>query len=112
MPRPLSFVAILGLLIATPASAQDASSFFRATTLSGYIDSYYAYNRNNPATPCAIVNGVRIFNCLHAFDVDRSSFSLNLANIAIDKAATPGSRAGFRVDLSFGTGAALIAGEQ
>ena len=98
--------------IAAVASAQDASSFFRATTLSGYIDSYYAYNRNNPATPCAIVNGVKIFNCLHAFDVDRSSFSVNLANVAIDKLPTPGSRAGFRVDLSFGTGAALIAGEQ
>jgi hypothetical protein len=100
------------LAAALPAAAQDASSFFSKVSLSGYVDSYYAYNRNNPDTPCQIVNGVQIFNCLHAFDVDRSSFGINLAALAIEKMPSQGSRVGFRVELAFGPGAELIAGEQ
>ena len=98
--------------LASRASAQEARQFFEHTSISGYVDAYYAYNRNNPVTPCAVVNGVQIFNCLHAFDVDRSSFSINLAAVGIEKMPTTGSRVGYRVDLAFGTGAALIAGEQ
>jgi hypothetical protein len=104
--------SVVTLMLVTPAAAQDPAGSFRNFSIGGYVDAYYAYNRNNPATPCAIVNGVKIFNCLHAFDVDRSSFSINLANVAIEKTPSPGSRAGFRVDLDFGAGAALIAGDQ
>jgi hypothetical protein len=59
-----------------------------------------------------VVNGVQIFNCLHAFDVARSAFSLNLAALAVEKVPTADSRAGLRVDLDFGSGTALIAGTQ
>lgn len=104
--------AMLLSTIGSTASAQDAQGFFAHTSIAGYIDSYYAYNRNNPATPCEVVNGVQIFNCLHAFDVDRSSFSINLAALAIEKMPSPDSRVGYRVELAFGPGAELIAGEQ
>jgi len=104
--------AIVAVLIAAPVFAQDASGFFRDILMSGFVDAYYAYNRNHPATPCAVVNGIQIFNCLHAFDVAQSMFSLNLANLAVEKVPTPGSRAGLRVALDFGSGAELIAGEQ
>ncbi|HUK35989.1 MAG TPA: outer membrane beta-barrel protein, partial [Vicinamibacterales bacterium] len=109
--RSAAMVAIV-VAIAAPAAAQDAPTFFSRTSLSGYIDTYYAYNRNHPATPCAVVNGVEIFNCLHAFDVANNSFSINLAALAVEKVPTADSRVGFRVDLGFGSGPALIAGEQ
>src|SRR5215831_3643735 len=93
--------AIVAVLIAAPVFAQDASGFFLDILMSGFVDAYYAYNRNHPATPCAVVNGIQIFNCLHAFDVAQSMFSLNLANLAVEKVPTPGSRAGLRVALDF-----------
>jgi hypothetical protein len=100
------------LAAALPAAAQGASNFFSKVSLSGYVDSYYTYNRNNPATPCEVINGVQVFNCLHAFDVDRSSFGVNLAALAIEKMPSPDSRVGYRVELAFGPGAELIAGDQ
>ena len=106
------YKAIVALLIAAPVAAQDASGFFRNIAIFGYLDGYYDYNRNHPATPCAVVNGVQIFNCLHAFDVARSSFSVNLAELSVEKVPTAESRAGLRVDLGFGTGAELVAGNQ
>jgi hypothetical protein len=96
--------------LSTPAAAQSTSTFFARITLSGYVDPYYAYNFNHPATPCKVVNGVPVFNCLHAFDVARNSFSLNLAALALERVPTGDSRGGFRIDLGYGSGAALIAG--
>jgi hypothetical protein len=96
--------------LSTPAAAQGTSTFFGRTALSGYVDTYYAYNLNHPATPCKVVNGVPVFNCLHAFEVARNAFSVNLAALALAKVPTGDSRGGFRIDLGFGAGAALIAG--
>jgi Putative beta-barrel porin-2, OmpL-like. bbp2 len=104
--------SIVALTFVTPAAAQDASSVFRSFSIGGYLDAYYAYNRNHPATPCAVVNGIQIFNCLHAFDVAQSEFSLNLAALTVEKTVSADSRAGLRVDLGFGSGAELIAGQQ
>jgi hypothetical protein len=98
--------------LSVPAAAQGTSSFFGGITLSGYVDTYYAYNFNHPATPCRVVNGVTVFNCLRAFDVARSSFSLNLAALALEKVPTGDSRGGFRIDLGYGSGAELIAGAE
>ena len=104
--------ACAALVIAAPAAAQNAASFFARTTFSGYVDTYYAYNLNRPATPCQVVNGVEVFNCLHAFDVVRNGFSLNLVDLGIDKTPTGDSRGGFHVDLSYGAGELLVAGAE
>jgi hypothetical protein len=80
-------------------------------TISGFVDIYYAYNFNTPATPCAVVNDVAVFNCLHVFDVAQNSFSLNLASFGLEKTPTADSRAGFRLDLMFGPGAGLVTGD-
>ncbi len=104
--------ACAAIVIAAPAAAQDAASFFSRTAVSGYIDTYYAYNLNRPRTPCQVVNGVEVFNCLHAFDVAHNAFSLDLANLALEKAPTADSRGGFLVDLSYGSGERLVAGAE
>ena len=109
----LSF-AIGGLvaLLATPALAQgqqpppnpDASflNFFRKTELSGFADLYYTYNLNKPAKPCTTLAGVAVFNCLSNFNFAHNSFSLNLAELALEKKPASDSRGGFRVDLDYG----------
>jgi Putative beta-barrel porin-2, OmpL-like. bbp2 len=85
-------------------------AFFKNTELSGFVDTYYAYNFNRPATACATVGGVDMFNCLHNFDVAHNSFSLNMAKLALEKKPTTDSRGGFRVDLTYGQSAALVGG--
>jgi hypothetical protein len=117
--------ALLSALIAAPAAAQDAPAapvppadpnpvltFFKGTELSGFVDTYYSYNFNTPSKPCATVGGVPIFNCLHNFDVAHNSFSLNLAELALEKKPTADSRAGFRIDLDYGSAAAIVAGAE
>jgi hypothetical protein len=99
---------------APPAPAAPAENplltFFKNTELSGFVDTYYSYNFNTPAKACATVGGVGIFNCLHNFDVAHNSFSLNLAEVALEKKPTTDSRGGFRVDLDYGSAAAIVAG--
>jgi len=99
-----------------PASAQDASAkqdsatldFFRRTEISGFVDTYYTYNFNQPSEPCATVAGVSISNCLYNFNVAHNSMSLNLAEVALEKKPVADSRAGFRVDLDYGPTATLV----
>jgi hypothetical protein len=90
-------------------SENPVLTFFKQTEVSGFVDAYYSYNFNTPATPCAVVSEVEIFNCLHAFDVARQSLSLNLAELALDKKPTARSRGGYRLDLDYGPAATLVA---
>jgi hypothetical protein len=85
-------------------------TFFKNTELMGFIDTSYTYNFNTPAKPCTTVGGVAVFNCAHAFDVAHNAFSLNLAELALEKKPTAESRGGFRLDLDYGSTAAIVAG--
>jgi putative OmpL-like beta-barrel porin-2 len=101
------FAVCLALPVAaqTPAPAdpaQDATtlSFFRRVEISGFVDGYYQYNFNTPIT--------RRDGPERLFDVRHDSFSLNLAEFAVEKKPTSDSRAGFRLDLDFGPTADLV----
>ena len=87
-----------------PAAKQDSATmdFFRKTEVSGFVDMYYTYNFNTPAKPCTTVAGVAVFNCLYNFNVAHNSFSLSLAEVALEKKPTSDSRGGFRIDLDYG----------
>ena len=101
---------------AAPVAAQDKPAdkpeeksapnpvlkFFEGTELSGFVDVYYAYNFNKPTVACATSGGVSAFNCLHNFDFAHNSFSLNLAELALEKKPTADSRGGYRVDFDYG----------
>src|SRR4029453_5130922 len=94
-----------------PAPAENpVLKFFSSTELTGFGDAYYTSTFNNPAKECVTVGGVAIFNCLHNFDVAHNAFSLNLAELALEKKPSTDSRAGFRVDLDYGSAAAVVAG--
>ena len=92
------------------AAENPVLTFFKNTELSGFVDTYYAYNFNTPKSPCATVGGVAISTCLHNFDVAHNAFSLNLAELALEKKPAAGSRGGFRIDLDYGSAAAIVAG--
>ena len=92
-----------------PAPLQNpVLKFFAETRLTGLIDTYYSYNFNTPNTPCSVADGVEIFNCLHAFDVAHNAFRLSFAELALEKKPTSASRLGYRLDVDYGTGAALV----
>src|SRR5437016_5301945 len=74
-------LALLSASIAAPALAQQSSDkfvdFFRRTELSGFVDGYYGYNFNTPAT--------RKAGPEPTFDVTHNSSSLNLAEISLER---------------------------
>ena len=65
--------------------------------LSAFVDFYYAYafNKTDPS--------------LRSFDVLHNAFSMSLAEVALEKAASQESRVGGRIDLDFGPTADLVA---
>ena len=83
----------------TPAAESSGLSFFKQIALSGFTDVYFGYNFNTPSTGQAQ---------LRAFDVQHNSFSLNLAELALEKKPTSDSRGGFRVDLDYGPTATMV----
>ncbi len=84
---------------AAPASATSATSpsegLFAGTTVNVNLDGYYGYNFNAP---------VGRVNLLRAYDVSSNSFSLNQANVVIERApdVQAGRRFGARLDLQYG----------
>ncbi|MCP9495599.1 MAG: outer membrane beta-barrel protein [Pyrinomonadaceae bacterium MAG19_C2-C3] len=83
--------------ISTAPSSNGFLDFFRTTDVSGFIDTYYTYNFNRPASRT---------NPLRYFDTRHNQFAFNLAEIAFER--TPdaeNSRFGFRLDLQVGAAA-------
>src|SRR5579871_915713 len=90
---------------ATPQTAQPVAAisaedrktlgFLRDSTINFGIDTYYAYNFNNP---------VGRVNLLRAYDVLSNEFSLNQASVVAEHApdVASGRRWGGRLDLQFG----------
>ncbi|MBZ5630829.1 MAG: porin [Acidobacteriia bacterium] len=82
----------------TPAAAAAPSSVLSqvlgSTTLSGFVDTYYGYNFNQPTSRT---------NSFRAFDGPSNQFALNLIELNIDKPPDPtNSRLGFHLGLGYG----------
>src|SRR5882672_1523742 len=69
------------------------------TTLSGFVDTYYGYNSNQPA---GRQTGLR------NFDINSGQFSLNMLELIADKAVDNTSRVGYHVSLGFGQAMNLV----
>ena len=70
------------------------------TSLSGFVDTYYLQNFNNPATR---TNGYR------SFDSTGNQFGLNLIELVIDKAPdAANSRTGYHIALGYGNAMTAI----
>ena len=73
-----------------------AGKLFGQTTgssiaVSGFVDTYYSKNFNHPSSRS---------NALRNFDIAENQFTLSLAEIVLQKKASP---VGFRMDLDYGT---------
>lgn len=82
---------------ATPAASSSPTSLaglLGPTSLSGFVDTYYAYNSNQPASR---TNGFR------SFDGQANQFALNLIELVVDKQpVATNSRTGYHIALGFG----------
>ena len=79
------------------SAAAPAPTFLQSIQVTGFVDVYYNWNFNQ-TSPEALRN----------FDVTHNSFSLNYAEVAVAKAPTEQSRAGFRMDFGAGDTANLV----
>ena len=81
----------------TPAPAPaptGLAGLLGPTTISGFVDTYYGYNSNQPAGRT---------NQYHNFDINSGQFGLNMIELVADK--TPdaaASRVGYHIALGFG----------
>ncbi len=69
------------------------------TTLSGFVDVYYDYNSNQPASRTT---------ALRNFDINSSQFGLNMLELIADKPADATNRAGYHISLGFGQAMNLV----
>ncbi len=77
--------------------------FLRSTTINGSLDGYYGYNFNQP---------IGRVNLLRAYDVSSNSFSLNQANLIIERAPDIDAkrRYGLRLDFQYGQATETLQG--
>ena len=77
-----------------PPPGASLASLLGPTSLSGFVDMYYNYNANQPASRT---------NSFRSFDSASNQFALNLVELVVDK--TPevtNSRTGYHIALGFG----------
>ena len=79
----------------TSSHAADLADVTKGAKVSGYVDTTYTYNLNDPAS--------RV-NALRVFDTEANSFLLNNSEVSFVKEA-PAGGAGFGLVLNYGTDA-------
>ena len=83
-------------------AAPSIASLLGPTTLSGFIDTYYNYNSNQPAN---LRTGNQLFNPYG------NQFGLNMIELTLDKPPDPNaSRTGYHVSLGFGQAMNVVNG--
>ena len=94
---PAAAPAAAMLPAAAPAAAPaptGLAGLLGPTTLSGFVDVYYGYNSNQPASRTTAFRN---------FDINSGQFGLNMIELVADKAPdAAASRVGYHVALGFG----------
>jgi len=86
--------AMAAVSSAPPPSTPSAASVLGGASLSGFVDTYYGYNFNQPKSQT---------NTLRSFDGPSNQFALNLIELNLDKPPDPSnSRLGYHLGLGFG----------
>jgi hypothetical protein len=88
---------------AAPTPDDPAATLPTGATLNFYLDGYYGYNFNRPAS--------RV-NLLRAYDALSNNFTLSQAAVVFERAPDPqaGRRLGLRLDLMFGEATETLQG--
>ena len=92
---PVAVPAATAAVSSAPSpSTSSAPSVLGGATLSGFVDTYYGYNFNQPKSQT---------NTLRSFDGPSNQFALNLIELNLDKPPDPSnSRLGYHLGLGFG----------
>lgn len=92
---PATAQAVVATPAATPAAAPAPTlgSILGPTTLSGFVDAYYGYNSNHPAS---LANGTQPFTPFN------NQFGLNMIELVMAKTPDATNRTGYDVALGFG----------
>ena len=88
---------------ADPATAQAAEETppekkASPIEITGFVDTYYGYNFNDPPGDTQLRN----------FDTKHNQLSLNMIEVALEQKPSPDSRLGFRTDLNFGPATDMV----
>jgi Putative beta-barrel porin-2, OmpL-like. bbp2 len=76
-----------------PTAPPTLAGLLGPTTLSGFVDVYYDYNSNQPASRTTQYRN---------FDINSSQFALNMLELVADKPVDTTNRVGYHVALGFG----------
>jgi hypothetical protein len=92
---PVAVPAAMAAVPSVPSpSTSSTTAVLGGATLSGFVDTYYGYNFNQPKSQT---------NTLRSFDGPSNQFALNLIELNLDKAPDPSnSRLGYHLGLGFG----------
>jgi hypothetical protein len=92
-PAPPVAAAVTSAPAAAPA-APTIAGLLGPTTISGFVDTYYGYNSNQP---------VGRTTAYRNFDINSSQFGLNMIELVADKSPdATASRVGYHIALGFG----------
>jgi hypothetical protein len=78
---------------ATPPAEPKPKAWYEELTLNAFVSAGYLYNLNHPSNR---------LNVLRVFDAEDNTFSISVAEVALQKAVSAPSDVGFLVDLDFG----------
>jgi len=100
-PAPVPAAAVLPAAAPAAASAPTGlAGLLGPTTLSGFVDVYYGYNSNQPASHTT---------ALRNFDINSAQFGLNMLELVADKpVSTDTGRVGYHLALGFGQAMNLV----
>jgi hypothetical protein len=99
VPAPAA-AAVAGSTPAAAPAPTGLAGLLGPTTLSGFVDVYYGYNSNQPASHTT---------ALRNFDINSGQFGLNMIELIADKAPdAAASRVGYHVALGFGQAMNLV----
>ncbi len=87
-----------------------SGQFLKDTKISGFVDTSYTFNFNQPATlsnnqPAVPAPGAAASANIHPFDRSSNDFTLHMAEIVLEKTADP---VGYRIDLDYGEDAEVF----
>jgi hypothetical protein len=94
IPAAAAENVVPGSQTAAASTASPSAALLGGATLSGFVDTYYGYNFNQPKSQT---------NTLRSFDAQNNQFGLNLIELNLDKPPDPtNSRLGYHLGLGFG----------
>ena len=106
-PEPAAAAAVPPQEAADPSTSPgfEGLSFFRGTTIGGFLDAYYNWNTNEPSDMITTNGGAGLNR---NFDFNHNSFTLSQVDFEITKAVSDTAPLGYMVQMAFGPTADFV----